>query len=60
MFPRSVEFRKELQMRTSATTTQIGKGEGSQRGERQVRSDGIREGTVVSETWIREELGKAC
>lgn len=55
-----MEFRQELQMRTSATTTQIGKGEGSQRGERQVRSDGIREGTVVSETWIREESGKAC
>lgn len=37
MLPRSVEFRKELQMCTSVTTTQTGKGEGSQREERQVR-----------------------
>lgn len=59
MLPQSVEFRKELQMCTSVTTTEMGKGEGSQRGERQVRFDGIREGTVVSKAWIREESGKA-
>lgn len=59
MLPRSVEFRKELQTCTSVTTKQTGKGDGSQREERQVRFDGIREGTVVSETWISEESGKA-